>query len=62
MTWGEFSFLVAGFELALDVMPLHWLLAPTLPTDPPKETGGSDVTEYVVELFEGLSGKFQWDF
>ncbi|XP_058269297.1 fibronectin type-III domain-containing protein 3a isoform X1 [Hemibagrus wyckioides] len=28
--------------------------------DPPKETGGSDVTEYVVELFEGLSGS-SWE-
>ncbi|XP_034166376.2 fibronectin type-III domain-containing protein 3a isoform X2 [Pangasianodon hypophthalmus] len=28
--------------------------------DPPKETGGSDVTEYVVELSEGLSGS-SWE-
>lgn len=27
--------------------------------EPPKEDGGAEVTKYVVELSEGLSGKLQ---
>lgn len=27
--------------------------------EPPKESGGAEITKYVVELSEGLSGKLQ---